>query len=75
MNTRYEFSEPSGKGIVFIRPVAVADLPEAIQLEAEGIETLYEVCTDKGARLALVKDRGMAFILARQNDFAPVSVH
>ena len=28
-----------------------------------------------GDRLALVKDRDLAFIVARQNDLAPVSVH
>ena len=48
---------------------------EEVQSEAEGIDTLYEVCNAKGARIALVRDRRMAFVLARQNDFAPVSVH
>jgi hypothetical protein len=40
-----------------------------------GAETLYAVHNAEGGRLALVADRTMAFILARQNDLAPVSVH
>lgn len=79
VNEVYDFGEAfavsAGKGFVFVRPVAVADLPEEVQIEADGIEVLYEVCTIKGARIALVRDRKTAFVLARQNDFAPMSVH
>ena len=77
MNTKYPLDELAGRGIVYIRPVLVIDLPTEVQHEAEGegIETLYAVHDAKGARLALVRDRQMAFLLARQNDFAPVSVH
>lgn len=87
MNSKYDLGDAfdaggsgaalsgAAKGFVFIRPVAVADLPEEVQFEADGIETLYEVCNVKGARIALVRDRRTAFVLARQNDFAPVSVH
>ncbi len=66
-----EFDAP----IVYVRPVAVADLPDEIRAQAEGIETLYAVHRPDGERLALVRDRAMAFALARQNDLAPVSVH
>ena len=69
------FGAGAGRGFVFVRPVAVADLPEDLQIEADGIDVLYEVCNLKGARIALVRDRKTAFVLARQNDFAPVSVH
>ncbi|MYA88929.1 MAG: DUF1150 family protein, partial [Boseongicola sp. SB0662_bin_57] len=37
--------------------------------------TVYAVHSSDGERLALVKDRSLAFILARQNDLAPVNVH
>lgn len=63
------------QGIVYIRPVAVADLPEEVQQAAMGATELYAVHSAEGERLALVKDRRLAFMLARQNDLAPVSVH
>ncbi len=31
--------------------------------------------TQNGEQLALVEDRRLAFVLARQNDMAPVTVH
>ena len=75
MNTKFDFG-PEGDGrIVYVRPVAVADLPDEIQGHAMGAETIYAVHNADGERLALVKDRSMAFILALQNDLAPVSVH
>jgi hypothetical protein len=40
-----------------------------------GMDEIYAVHDADGQRLALVKDRTLAFVLARQNDFAPVSVH
>lgn len=77
MTTSFNFDDQSGRGTVYIRPVALIDLPAEVQTEAEGegLDTLYAVYDAKGARLALVRDRHMAFMLARQNDFAPVSVH
>ena len=53
----------------------VADLPEEIRQQAEGIETLYAVHDAAGMQLALVKDRSLAFVLARQNHMDPVTVH
>lgn len=75
MNTRYSALPGDGDRIVYILPIAVADLPEEMQEQAEGLETLYAVHRPNGERLALVKDRWMAFALARQNDFAPVNAH
>ena len=78
MDSRYDISEDHtvGEGrIVYIRPVAVQDLPEEVREQALGAETIYAVHAEDGERLALVKDRKLAFILARQNDFAPVTVH
>ncbi len=75
MQTKFKgFSEDLSQ-IVYIRPVAVIDLPDDIQEQAEGIETLYALHRPDGERLALVKDRDLAFALARQNDLAPVAVH
>lgn len=65
----------SGRAIVYVRPVAVADLSAELQQQAEGFETIYAVHRPDGERLALVADRKLAFALARQNDMAPVYVH
>ena len=75
MNTKYDFKESDGQRLVYIRPVVVAVLPEEIQEQAQGREKVYGVHSSDGLCLALVKDRKLAFALARQNDFAPVEVH
>ena len=75
MDTRYDFGPETEERIVYVRQIAVADLPEEIRAQAEGLTTLYAVHDESGERLALVRDRGLAFALARQNDMAPVSVH
>ena len=75
MHTPYNFEDTDQERIVYVRPVNVAELPEELQDQAEGREQVYAVHNAEGERLALVADRKMAFILARQNDFAPVNVH
>ncbi|WP_136637045.1 DUF1150 family protein [Pseudooceanicola onchidii] len=74
MDTNFEHPDEAAR-IVYVRAVRVEDLPEEVQEQAEGLEELYAVCDTQGERLALVKDRAMAFVLARQNDMAPVTVH
>ncbi len=75
MNTKLNLKDSSEDRIVYVRSVAVADLPDEVRNEIRGIDTLYAVHGTDGERLALVKDRRLAFVLARQNDLAPVSVH
>jgi hypothetical protein len=75
MNTSFNAFPNEGERIVYILPVAVAGLPDEIREQVEGVETLYAVHRPNGERLALVRERGMAFALARQNDLAPVSAH
>ena len=53
----------------------MADLPDEIREQLDGVDTLYAVHRPNGERLALVRDRTMAFALARQNDLSPVSAH
>ena len=65
----------AGQAIVYIRKVAVADLPRELRQQAEGLDELYAIGSETGEQLALVKDRKLAFMVARQNDFTPVSVH
>jgi hypothetical protein len=59
---------------VYVSAVNVTDLPEAV---ARGISQgrVYSLNSSTGERLALVKDRSLAFVLARQNEFHPVPVH
>lgn len=61
--------------IVYVRAVEVADLPSEVQEQAEGLTHIYAVHRGNGERLALVANKSMAFALARDHDFAPVSVH
>lgn len=75
MDTPYEFKHDAHQRIVYVRPVNVADLPEDVRHAAKGFDTLYAVHDSDGERLALVANRSMAFTLARQNDFSPVTVH
>ncbi len=75
MNVKYTAFPETGAAIVYIRAVSVADLPGDVQDQAKGLNTLYAVYRPDGARLALVRDRDMAFALAEQNDMTPVSVH
>ncbi|MGC1427860.1 MAG: DUF1150 family protein [Albidovulum sp.] len=75
MYTKYDFGSEAGDRIAYVRAVDVADLPEEIRAQPGMPDVLYAVHDASGERLALVKDRHMAFALARQNDMAPVSVH
>lgn len=75
MNTTFDFGTEDAERIVYVRPVAVAELPADVREQAMGMQEIYAVHDADGQRLALVKDRTLAFVLARQNDFAPVSVH
>lgn len=69
--------ESAGETLVYVRQVAVEDLPEAVQDEARegGLDVLYALHRADGEQVALVGDRGLAFNIARQNDLNPVSVH
>jgi len=75
MDVKYDGLPESADRIVYVREVAVKDLPEEVQREAGGRETLYAVHDTEGRRLALVSDRAMAFVLARRHDYAPVTAH
>ncbi len=75
MDTRYEFEDAGERPIVYVRSVNVEELPDDMREQADGADHVYAVHSEEGERLALVKDRALAFILANQNDMAPVSVH
>ncbi|MDO6725957.1 MAG: DUF1150 family protein [Cognatishimia sp.] len=74
MHSKFEF-ESQDERLVYVREIAVADLPKDMQDQADGQDTLFAVHAADGERLAIVKERGMAFHLARENDYSPVTVH
>ncbi len=69
------FQDDDAKRIVYVREVKTADLPEEVRSKANGLDHLYAIHAPNGAVLALVPDRAQAFIVARQNEFSPVSAH
>lgn len=75
MNEPFDFGPEPDERIVYVRPVAVSDLPEEMRARVGGLNVIWAVHGEDGARLALVADRALAFRLARQNDLAPVNVH
>lgn len=75
MDTKYDFESDAEQAIVYVRSVKVAELPREVREHAEGLDELYAVHSEDGERLALVKDRKLAYVLARQNNMVPVAVH
>ena len=75
MDTKHDLSRLGDDRIVYVRSVEAQDLPEEVRAQLGGLDRLYAVHNAEGERLALVKDRKLAFVLARQNDLAPVAVH
>ncbi len=74
MNTPYEINT-EGDRIVYVKAVEVSDLPQEVRDQAGDLEQLYAVHDANGQQLALVADRKLAFVLAREHDLSPVAVH
>ena len=74
MNTPYDFEKRDDR-VVYVKAVDLIELPDEVREKIHGTDHIYAVHTADGERLALVRDRQMAFVLARQNDYAPVNVH
>ena len=75
MNMKHDFPQMGDGNVVYVRRVEMDSLPDEVREQAPGLEALYAVHGIDGERLALVRDRQMAFFLARQNELTPVSVH
>ena len=74
MDTKFEFAD-MGDRVVYVKSVPVSDLPQDVRAAAGDRDTLFAVHDSEGQQLALVAEREMAFVLARQNDMKPVTVH
>ena len=75
MNTPFEGLPQGADRIVYVREVHVVDLPEEVREQLGEAEVIWSVHGADGRQLALVADRKLAFHLAREHDFTPVSVH
>ncbi|MEO1139294.1 MAG: DUF1150 domain-containing protein [Pseudomonadota bacterium] len=75
MDTKYDFEGTTERPIVYVREVKAEDLPQDVRDQVGELDTLYAVHSAEGERLALVRDRNLAFVLARQHDMDPVTVH
>ena len=65
----------SDERVVYVRAVSTAILPDDVREELGNVDEVDAVHSAAGERLALVTERDMAFVLARQNDLSPVAVH
>ncbi|NRB02669.1 MAG: DUF1150 family protein [Rhodobacteraceae bacterium] len=74
MQTPYDFASKVDR-MVYVKPVSVAELPEEVQTQADGLEQIYSVHDAEGTQLALVANRKLAFKLAREHDYAPQPLH
>ena len=75
MNTPFEGLPQGTDRIVYVREVAVGDLPDEVREQIGDAQVIWSVHGADGRQLALVADRKLAFHLAREHDFTPVSVH
>lgn len=67
---RHEDAAHGARRIVYVRQVRRDELP------AEAPATpLYAIHDETGARIGLAPGRDLAFLAARQHEYAPVSVH
>ena len=60
--------------VVYVKSVSTETLPKDVRDQVGNVSEIYAVHRADGEPVAYVKDRRMAFILARQNDLAPVTV-
>jgi hypothetical protein len=75
MNAVFNGLPEATNRIVYVREVAVDDLPDEVREQMPGLEVIWSVHGADGQQLALVADRKLAFHLAREHDYTPVSVH
>jgi hypothetical protein len=60
------------KPIVYVREANPSALPDHLKSAPGKVFAVHDL---EGNCLALTQDRNVAFVLARQNDMRPVSVH
>lgn len=72
---RREFDlESIGKGLVYLKPISVRDLPESLQDQAGEMDEVVSVHSHTGEQIALVASELLARDLAREHDMQAVTV-
>ena len=67
MQSKFNFGA-NVSNIVYVRAVAVADLPDELRAQIPNTDEIYAVHNAAGDRLALVPNKRLAFELAKEND-------
>ena len=75
MHSKYDFSHFDTDDLVYIKTVAVTELPLDLQRQVGPDKTLYAVHKADGERVAVVEKRALAYSLARDNDLTPMTLH
>ena len=75
MHSKYDFSHFETDDLVYIKTVAVTELPLDLQRQVGPDKTLYAVHKADGERVAVVENRALAYSLARDNDLTPMTLH
>ena len=75
MHSKYDFSHFDTDDLVYIKTVAVTELPLDLQRQVGPDKTVYAVHKADGERVAVVENRALAYSLARDNDLTPMTLH
>jgi|TARA_B100001059_G_C17383442_1_gene355545 hypothetical protein len=76
LEKNYFFDGLDEKGLVYVKSISSGELPIDVQEEIlDEQEPLFALHNSTGDRIAVVSGRDAAFVVARQNDLNPVSVH
>ena len=75
MHSKYDFSHLDTDDLVYIKTVAVTELPLDLQRQVGPDKTLYAVHKSDGERVAVVENRALAYSLARDHDLTPMTLH
>jgi len=75
MHSKYDFSHFDTDDLVYIKTVAVTELPLDLQRQVGPDKTLYAVHKADSERVAVVENRALAYSLARDNDLTPMTLH
>jgi hypothetical protein len=75
MDHQFDFGDMVEDNTVYVKLINRNELPKEVQGEVPSEGDLFGVHRPDGEQLAIVPSRALAFVVARQNDFSPVSVH
>ncbi|SMY05930.1 DUF1150 family protein [Flavimaricola marinus] len=74
MNSKADMNSPEGN-FVYLKSVAVADLPVELREQAGDLETVFAVHNGEGEQVALVAHPSIASHLAEEHDMQLVTLH